>query len=217
MAQKPNHDLFTPVLQEVVGEAGMVDYEKLVSNREPLRNYLNELITHPPKEDWKKEEVLAYWINTYNAFTLKLIADNYPVKSIRDIKSPWEQKIIPYKGQNISLNHVEHQILRTMNEPRIHFAINCASISCPVLADEAYLAENLNEQLDNATRNFLNDTSRNLISKNSLQLSKIFKWFKKDFTAKGDLTDFLNTYTEIVLTPDTPIKYLEYNWDLNEQ
>lgn len=217
VAQKPDHQLFTAVLQEVVNEEGMVDYKTLVSNRESLKKYLNELITHPPKKDWTKEEVLAYWINTYNAFTLKLIADNYPIKSIRDIKSPWEQKIIPYKGQNISLNHVEHQILRKMGEPRIHFAINCASISCPVLADEVYLAEDLDEQLENATRKFLNDTSRNLISEHSLQLSKIFKWFKKDFTAEGDLTDFINTYTETVLTPGTPIKYLEYNWDLNEQ
>lgn len=216
-AQQPDHQLFTKVLKKVVDEAGRVDYQQLADQPEPLMEYLNDLITHPPKENWKKEEVLAYWINTYNAFTLKLIADHYPLKSIRELEQPWDRDLIPFKGRKISLNHVEHQILRKMDEPRIHFAINCASVSCPVLAEEAYLPQSMEAQLTQASRNFLIDPTRNLISKDSLRLSKIFKWFRKDFTKNSSLTEFISAQSGTPLPQDTKIDYLEYNWDLNVQ
>ena len=216
-AQQPDHNLFTPVLSGLVNENGLVDYRSLAAHPEVLTHYLNELITHSPQQTWSREEVLAYWINTYNAFTLKLVADHYPLRSIRDLKEPWDRELIPYRGRKISLNHVEHRILRKMEEPRIHFAINCASLSCPVLAREAYTADQLDEQLNLAAQRFINDPDRNRINANRLQLSKIFKWFQKDFTSQGSLIDFISGYSHTAIDEHAGIEFLEYNWNLNEQ
>ncbi len=216
-AQLPDHTLFSPVLEDLLNDKGLVDYQKLSTHREPLINYLNELITHPPGKDWSEEEVMAYWINSYNAFTLKLIADHYPVKSIRAISNPWTREFIPWNGRQISLDYMEHQILRKMNDPRIHFAINCASVSCPVLLEKPYLGKSLNVQLDQAAFNFINDKERNHITPDQLHLSKIFKWFRKDFTGEGSLLKFISDYSSVDIHPGAGIDYLEYNWDLNEQ
>lgn len=216
-AQMPNHTLFDKVLKQAVDERGMVDYASLAEDPSGLTDYLNELITNPPKDSWNRQEVLSYWINTYNAFTLKLVADHYPVSSIRDIRDPWKKEFIPFRGRRISLDHIEHEILRKMEEPRIHFAINCASISCPVLAGEAYKPGKLEEQLQNAAERFINDRERNRIAESELGLSKIFKWFRKDFTATGSLKEFIASYTPGTITPEAKVIFLDYNWDLNEQ
>jgi hypothetical protein len=115
-----------------------------------------------------------------------------------------------------NLDEIEHQILRKMNEPRIHFAIVCASYSCPKLQNEAFVASNLEQQLTKATKKFLNDPERNSISKDNLELSKIFKWFAKDFKRNGSLIDFLNQYTDVKISTKARINYKDYNWDLNE-
>jgi hypothetical protein len=180
-----------------------------------LNRYLNEFVKKHPNELWTKNETLAYWINAYNAFTIKLIIDNYPVKSINDISQPWDKKFIPINGKSISLNYIEHEILRKMNEPRIHFAINCASISCPKLLNEAYVPETLDGQLDNAAKEFIN-SNKNKLTSGNIKISKIFKWFKKDFETNGSIIDFINNYSEIKLSSKEKIGYLDYNWSLNE-
>ena len=117
----------------------------------------------------------------------------------------------------LNLNDIEHQILRKMDEPRIHFAIVCASVSCPKLQNEAFTNDNLEEQLTNATKEFLTDNSKNRLSDNSIKLSKIFKWFGKDFKTKNSsLIDFLNQYSDITISSNAKKSYLDYNWDLNE-
>ena len=103
-----------------------------------------------------------------------------------------------------------------MNEPRIHFALNCASFSCPKLLNEAYTEDKLDQQLDMAAKEFINDPSRNIISENKVQLSKIFKWYKKDFENNGSLISYLNQYLKFSISPDTNIEYIKYNWSLNE-
>ena len=145
-----------------------------------------------------------------------MIIDNYPVKSIKDIKQPWDKKFFKIGGEAMSLNQIEHEILRKMDEPRIHFAIVCASYSCPKLQNEAFTANNLEIQLTNATKEFLADKNRNEISEKSIKISKIFDWFAKDFTQDGSLIDFLNTYTDVTISPKAKKRYLEYNWALNE-
>ena len=215
-AQPLDHNLWTSFLQKYVSKTGQVDYKTIMSDDSELKAYIQKLTNNIPNNNWSKNETLAYWINAYNALTIDLILRNYPVKSIKDIKDPWDQKFYTFNDETLSLNQIEHDILRKMDEPRIHFAIVCASVSCPKLLNEAYVAENLERQLTDAAKNFLNDNSKNKILNNKLELSKIFKWFTKDFKQKGSLIDFLNQYSEVPISNNAKISYLEYNWDLND-
>ena len=211
-----DHSLWTSFLQKHVTDDGHVDYKSIQSHPENLDAYLQKLSKANPNDTWSKNETLAFWINAYNAFTIKLIIDNYPVKSINDIKNPWDQKFIKIGSETMSLNHIEHDILRKMDEPRIHFAIVCASVSCPKLRNEAYISSQLNEQLSQAVSGFLSDPTKNVISKNHLELSKIFQWFSKDFKKHGSLIDFINQYTQIEISDDPKIKFKDYNWSINK-
>ena len=214
-AQKIDHTLWSSFLQKHVTANGNVNYKSIKANEADLNTYLNQFVKISPQESWAKNETLAYWINAYNAFTIKLIIDNYPVNSIKDIKNPWDKKFIPVDGKMISLNFIEHSILRKMNEPRIHFAINCASVSCPKLLNKAYLPETLDSQLDVATTTFIS-SENNSIKQDKLALSKIFKWFAEDFKKEGSLIDFLNNYSKTKINSNPKIVYFGYNWDLNE-
>ncbi len=211
-----DHTLWNTLLSKYVTKKGHVNYEGFKTDEDKLQDYLNVLKTHAPSESWTKNEKLAYWINAYNAFTVKLILDNYPVKSIKDIKNPWDQEFIVIANKTYSLGDIEHKILRKMDEPRIHFAINCASYSCPNLLNQAYIAETLEAQLDVAAHRFVNDTSKNTISKDAVEISKIFDWFSSDFKSYGSIIDFLNNYSTIKINKNAKVKYKDYNWNLNK-
>jgi len=156
-------------------------------------------------------------MNVYNAFTIKLILDNYPTKSIKDIKTPWNHRFIKIGAKWYTLNDVEHRIIRKMDEPRIHFALVCAAVSCPKLYNKAFTSETLEEDLSLLTRDFLSDASKNNISENSIKLSKIFKWYGGDFKKNGSsLIDFLNQYTDVSISSNAKKSYKDYNWALNE-
>ena len=215
-SQNFDHSLWTSILQKNVTDDGHVDYRSIQLHPENLNTYLQNLSKTKPNKTWSKNETLAFWINAYNAFTVKLIIDNYPVKSIKDIKNPWDTKFFSIGNKTMSLNHIEHGILRKLNEPRIHFAIVCASVSCPKLQNKAFTASELNSQLTNAAIKFLSDSSKNKISENSLELSKIFQWFTKDFKQHGSLIDFLNHYTETAISENATITFKDYNWSLND-
>jgi len=215
-AQNFNHFLWNDILQSCVNNEGIVNYKRIKADEKKLEIYLNTLSENTPQDSWAKAEKLAYWINAYNAFTVKLIIDNYPIKSIKDIKQPWDKKFIDIDGELISLNEIEHDILRKMNEPRIHFAIVCASVSCPKLQNTAFEPSKIEEQLTNATKEFLADPSKNNLSPNSIRISKLFQWFSKDFTQNGTLIDFLNQYSEITISPKAKRSFNNYNWRLNE-
>jgi len=163
-AQKIDHSEWTKILQLHVSESGKVNYRAFKNNRESLKNYLDNLANHAPNKNWSNAETKAYWINAYNAYTIQLILDNYPLKSIKDLNDPWGQTFFKINGKMMSLNTIEHKILRPMDDPRIHFAIVCASESCPKLLNYAYAAETLNIQLDQAARDFINDASKNSIT-----------------------------------------------------
>ncbi len=223
--QAPSHKIWDQLLQKHVTTDGKVNYTGFIQNKAELRRYLDLLAANPPENHWKKDEKQAYWINAYNAFTVKLIVDNYPVKSIRalggkvyKINTPWAKKWIKLGHQVYSLDDIEHGILRKIwKEPRVHFALNCASFSCPRLRNEAYMADKLNVQLDDQAFFFINNKAKNTIySSKEAQLSKIFSWFKGDFTQKGNLIDFINAYAIVKLDEDAKITPLDYNWDLNE-
>jgi hypothetical protein len=216
-----SHHLWDMFVKKYVSVSGQVNYKAIKLNVADLDMYLSLLINHHPAASWSDNERKAYWINAYNAFTIKLIIDNYPVKSIKDIgkasKTPWDINFIDIEGQKYSLGNIEHNILRKeFNDPRIHFAINCASVSCPKLLNEAYIPETLDQQLNKVTEGFVNDSSRNKISIGSAEISSIFNWFSEDFTKKGTVVDFLNQYSKVKINSKTKVNYLVYNWNLNE-
>lgn len=226
-SQYPDHEVWDELLQKHIDEKGFVKYNGFISDSLQLNLYLDQLQKHPPdKQSWTTEEQLAYWINAYNAFTIKLIIDNYPLESIKDIgsgiqipfvSSPWDIKFIKIGGKKLDLNNIEHSILRKeFDEPRIHFAVNCASFSCPKLRGEAFVASKLDMQLDEQARDFINDLERNAISKDQVQVSKIFSWFKGDFTKAGSLREYLNQYSRVKIREKTKIKFMDYDWSLNQ-
>ncbi|MDP5081888.1 MAG: DUF547 domain-containing protein [Winogradskyella sp.] len=210
-----DHALFNDLLQKHVSNAGNVNYIGFKNDSNTLQRYIELLKTYQPSDSWTKNDKLAYWINAYNALTIDLVIRNYPLKSIKDIKDPWDQRLWQFGEKWLNLNAIEHEILRKMDEPRIHFAIVCASISCPKLENEAFTAAKLEDQLTNATMVFLMDKSKNELSEDTIKISKIFKWFKSDFEQGGSLIDFLNEYSDITISEKAKKSFTDYNWDLN--
>jgi len=225
---KITHEGFNSMLKKHVSAEGKVNYKGFIRDSSALNQYLNLLSRTPPDEKtWTREEQMAYWINVYNAFTIKLITRYYPVKSIKDIGSsiqipfvntPWDIKFITIGKEKMDLNTVEHGILRKRyNEPRVHMALVCASKSCPILLNEAYEASQLDRQLTSQARAFLADSFRNKLSPDKPQLSLIFKWYSMDFTKNGGTVNtFVNSYSPIKIRPNAKISYLDYDWGLNE-
>ncbi|MCB0703832.1 MAG: DUF547 domain-containing protein [Saprospiraceae bacterium] len=221
-----NHAIWDSLLQKHVSDDGWVDYIGFREDSSELNKYLDLLSNnHPNKKFWSDDEQLAYWINAYNAFTVKLVADNYPVKSIKDIKdgipfvnTVWDIKFIHIEGATYDLNNIEHGIIRKQfKEPRIHFAVNCASVSCPPLLNHAFTAEKLDQQLDSVARGFINGNKRNQLDAQNPKLSKIFSWFSGDFEKVSDsVRDFINQYADIQIEEGADLEYLEYYWELNE-
>jgi len=222
----PDHSKWSLLLSKHVNKNGMVNYLGFQKDRLHLNSYLKDLAKNPPSQVWSDREQLAYWINAYNAFTIDLILSNYPLSSIKEIgpgiqvpfiNSPWDIEFIEIGGEKYDLNDIEHNILRKeFKEPRIHFAINCASMSCPLLRSEAYTSEKLESQLQEQAFAFLNDPFRNQITKSEVKISKIFNWFRGDFIKDGKLIDYLNKYSEVEVNSNARIKYLDYDWKLNQ-
>ena len=224
-----SHTTFTELLKTHV-KGAKVDYAAIKKSPAKLNTYLDTLanVSKSDYDKWSKDQQMAFLINLYNAATIKLIIDNYPVSSIKDIGgllgSPWKQDVVRLWGKMVTLNHIEHDLLRpTFNDPRVHFAVNCASIGCPNLLDEAFQATKLDAQLEKQTRAFLADTTRNRLDAqhNTLHLSPIFDWFKEDFVKKsGSVEKFVAPYFNdqdraVILSNNPKIKHTDYNWNLN--
>ena len=214
--------IFDSLLQKNVDKTGRVDYQSLKNNETLLDNYLAYIQNNEPTKDWSSNKKKAFWINTYNAYTIKIILNNYPLKSIRDIKidgkTAWKIPFVKVGQKRYTLDQIEHEILRKkFNDPRIHVGINCASVSCPRLWDFAFTEDNIASSLDNLMKEFINDTTRNKISKNNVALSEIFNWFSKDFIKNGTIINYLNTYAAIKISEKASIKYLTYDWSLNKK
>lgn len=213
--EKFDHSVFNTLLQTYVSDDGNVNYDEFKNDKKLLTNYISSLSENIPRDDWPKEDKLAYWINTYNAMTIDLILKNHPINSIKDIKNPWKQSLWKLGGKWYNLDEIEHQIIRKMNEPRIHFALVCAAKSCPKLYNKAFTAGRLDKDLTKLTKAFLKDTSKNTITGDNIKLSKIFKWFAQDFKQNGSLIDFLNQYSDIKISKKAKKSFMDYNWDLN--
>lgn len=226
-----SHAAFDRILQQHVSD-GFVDYTALQAARRPLGEYLAQLAAVSKGEfaAWSKQDQLAFLINLYNAATLNLIVDNYPVKSIRSIGwvpgSAWKQKIVLLFGEKISLDDLEHGTIRqSYHEPRVHFALVCAARGCPPLRAEAYTGEKLDHQLDDQGRKFLGDTQKNRFdaTTRTAQLSPIFRWFAEDFGETPErvlafIAPFLPEQSQ--LPPehgDIALSYTDYDWSLNDR
>ncbi|MDO7853894.1 DUF547 domain-containing protein [Hymenobacter convexus] len=223
-----DHSAFDKLLKKHVNDKGLVDYKGFKTDEKVFNQYLDLLSKNKPGSSASKQEQMAFWINAYNAYTIRLILDHYPVESIKDIGSkikipfvttPWAIKFFSIGGEKMSLDNIEHGTLRKKyDDPRIHFALVCASMSCPRLRNEAYTAARLDAQLDDQGKDFLNNPAKNKIAKNSAQLSKYFDWYKGDWTKNGQsVAKWVNKYSTTKIDEKTPISYLDYNWKLNQQ
>lgn len=239
------HELWNSLLEKHVhpfkqGSVTQVDYAGMKKDRAQLLSYLASLSAVKPKEfdSWHKNEQLAFLINAYNAWTIEFILTAWPdIESIKELgnffNSPWAKTFIPLLGETRSLDNIEHTLIRGSSryqDPRIHFAVNCASIGCPALRAEAFQGKILSEQLEEQTHLFLSDRTRNRIENNSIHLSSIFKWYREDFE-KGwmnyhSLESFLLNYASALsLSADKQnalklkklnIEFLSYDWRLNK-
>ncbi|MCC6817106.1 MAG: DUF547 domain-containing protein [Saprospiraceae bacterium] len=203
------------LLTHGVNRHGEVNYSYLKNQKIKLIA-ISEAMISLHEEPSTKNEQIAYWINIYNIMTLRLIIENYPLQSIMDLDhgKVWDRTVFHFNKKIKTLNDIEHKILReNWNEPRIHFAINCAAKSCPPLYNIVFLPNLLEEQLDSRTRDFINSAKFNIIQKSSCKLSKIFDWYGKDF---GNLIFFINKYSVIKINSSTKIIFLDYDWSLNK-
>ena len=224
-AGKPiEHTIFNDLLNQYVDNQGLVNYNGFMQDSIKFNRYLDLLSKNAPDpKTWSKNEQKAFWINAYNAFTIKIILMHYPITSIKDIKrgipfinTTWDIKFIKIGTETYDLNNLEHGILRPkFKDSRVHFAVNCASISCPKLRNEAYNALQLDAQLDDQARAFLADTGKNKITANEISISKIFSWYSVDFPRNK--IKYLNQYAPIQINAKANRSSMDYDWGLNEQ
>jgi hypothetical protein len=212
--------IFNDLLHKHVTEEGIVDYKSFKKDALKLDNYISYLERTSPEKSWSQDQQKAFWINAYNAYTIKLILENHPLKSIMDIKregqTAWKIPFAKIGGKTYTLDHIEHEILRkTLFDARIHVGVNCASGSCPKLSNIAFTEDNIDAELERLMKDFVNDSLRNKISNKKIQISSIFDWFQDDFTKKGSLISYLSTYSETKISPKAKISYLKYDWTLN--
>jgi len=219
-----DNGLYAELLGKYV-QNGTVDYQGFKNAEIKLDQYLKFLEETNTKK-LSRDEQFAFYINAYNAWTIKLILSDYPgIKSIKDLgsifKNPWKKKIARVNADIITLDNIEHDILRPrFKDPRVHFAVNCASKGCPPLRPEPYRADILEQQLDEMTKAFINDSRRNRLEGQTLYVSSIFKWFSEDFN--NDVVGFFLKYAQEDLKKQLDdgkskikVRYLDYDWSLN--
>jgi len=222
-----DHAPFDRLLGESVDATGLVDYRGLVSQSERLDSYIDSL-AQAPLEQLGRDERLALLINAYNAFTLRLILDHYPIESIRDIPGAqrWDAAHWNLAGETYSLNQIEHELVRpNFREPRIHFALVCAAIGCPPLRSEAYSGERLDEQLHAQARHtHLSDRwVRYRSGSGKIELTSLYEWYGGDFEqVAGSILDYVAGYrddlaTDLASGQEIEVRFLDYDWSLNEQ
>ena len=214
--------IYNDLLQKHVTKDGIVNYKSFKADEAKLDTYISYLEKTTPASSWSENKQKAFWINTYNVYTIKLILENYPLKSIMDIKqdgkTAWKIPFAKVGGKTYTLDYIEHEILRkNLFDPRIHVGVNCASISCPKLGNIAFTEENIDANLEKLMKTFINDSSRNKITNNKVQISSIFDWFKEDFTKNGSVIDYLNKYSNTEINSNAAISYLKYDWSLNNK
>lgn len=212
---QPDYTAWDAFLKKYVSTSGEVDYKSIKTNKKELDAITKALSNTSVLTSWSKNDQLAFWINAYNAFTIDLIVNNYPLKSIQNLDGgkPWDVKRINIGGKKYSLNNIENDIIRSQfKDARIHFAVNCAAKSCPPILNAAFFGKTLDSQLDAVTKKFINNAKYQTITASKLTLSKIFDWYAADF---GDIVTFINKYSNLKVNKSSSISYKEYDWGLN--
>ena len=224
-----SHELFDQVLQKYVDSQGRVNYAGLKNDSGTLESYLDLLAVNAPSDRATFQTGLAFWINAYNALTIKGVLDHYPTTSVRKIKlfgGFFSRIKFQVGGRSYTLDNIEHDIIRSeFGDPRIHFALICASLGCPILENRAFVPETLEERLDNATANFINNPEKVRLDRENgvLHLSQIFEWYAEDFEDTHDsVINFISEYlpeadTAFLARAEIQIQYLQYDWRLNAQ
>jgi hypothetical protein len=220
------------------GKQSRVDYKGFAADRAALKRVLDGLSAVPKAtfDGWSRPQKMAFLINAYNAFTVEIILTKYPdIQSIKELgffnRGPWKNEFFTLLGDKRHLDWIEHEQLRPVyKDPRIHAGVNCASIGCPALRDEAFTATQLDAQLDDGMKRFMGDRTRNRVRGGGVQVNNIFKWFKEDFNSgyRGvhQLEDLLAQHAEqlsdkseeqaALRAKTLPVSYLDYDWSLND-
>ena len=214
LVAQPSHAAFDALLSKNVSADGKVNYKNFQADKVALDGYIKTLSDNVPQDSWSKNDKMAYWINAYNALTIKTIVSNYPLSKITDLDGgkTWDVKRFTLGGKKMSLNDIENTILRPMGDARIHFAINCAAKSCPPILNKAFTAANLNDLLETRTKLFIN-SSANTLKTNEIKVSKVFDWYGKDF---GNVAVFVAKYAKTKVATTAKVSFSEYDWQLNE-
>ena len=212
---QPDYKSWDTFLKKYVSATGDVDYKSIKANKKELDAITKTFSATSVLPSWSKSDQLAFWINAYNAFTIDLIVNNYPLKSIQGLDGgkPWDVKRINIGGKKYSLNNIENDIIRPQfKDARIHFAVNCAAKSCPPILNGAFFGKTIDTQLDEATKKFINNKKYQTITSSNITLSKIFDWYAADF---GDIVTFINKYSNVKVNKSATIAYKDYDWALN--
>ena len=224
-----SHELFDQVLQKYVNSQGRVDYAALKNNPGTFESYLNLLAVNAPSDKAPFQAGLAFWINAYNALTIKGVLDHYPTTSVRKIKlfgGFFSRIKFQVGGRSYTLDNIEHDIIRyEFGDPRIHFALVCASLGCPTLENRAFVPETLEKRLDNTTAKFINNPEKVRLDRENgvLHLSQIFEWYAEDFEdTHGSVINFILEYlpeadAAFLKKEEVQIQYFKYDWSLNAQ
>lgn len=217
-----DHSQWNSLLSKYVNEAGFVDYDSFKKEQDVLKEYLSYLNVNSPQKSWSINEQFAYYINLYNAATVDLILMNNMPESIKDIDGPlgqvWLKKYILVNDKEYSLAAIEKNVLQKMGDPRIHFAINCASYSCPKLQNKAFTAANVDALMDQSAREFVNSDKNDFSNPEDPKLSSIFNFYPEDFTQSGmTLAAYINQFADIKIAEKDKYDYIEYDWSLNKQ
>jgi hypothetical protein len=213
-AQVINYTEYEDFLKKHVSNKGVVDYEKVLKNINDLNTISSNFSKISPNNNWSEDEIKSYWINIYNVNIIKLLAENYPIKSINYIRDPFQMEFISYDGIKVSLNFILDEKLRPLNDPRIHFALYTTAISSPQLKNTPYNNTTINYELDVLTSDFLNDPLKNEININETKLSKIFESNFGDFINQITIVGFINKYSNNKINNSTKIVFQEYEWNL---
>jgi len=214
-AQRDLHQRWEGQLQHYVTPTGEINYSDWKKEEHALRSYLQALQDHPPQQYWTPTNRKAYWINVYNAATIAMVLNHYPLSGIREIDAPWETSVFRWKDQSLSLKAIESLLLE-MGDPRILFALHRAAVSSPLLSRKAYRSHSLEEQLKDASIKFLNDPSQNQCQKDISRLSRIFLWYFRNFGPPEKRLALLQKYACKRVDKKTEFRFLPFDWRLND-
>ncbi|WP_345115588.1 DUF547 domain-containing protein [Hymenobacter algoricola] len=221
------HAPWNELLARYVTRDGRIDYTGMLEEEDKLGAYLETIRKTPPDErTWSRSEQQAYWLNVYNAATVYMVLQYYPVRSMNEIKvkslkgskSAWEAPSVTVGSKEYSLNQIEREVLRNkFQDPRVHFALGSAAETSPPLLNEAYDGTRLNQQLDGQVRRFVNNAKFNQLAAGHLRLSSLFDWYSVEFGEGPQLVAWLNTYSTVVIAPTATVEFLSFDWTLNDR